>query len=165
MTEKKVRSSNIELIRIVAMFGIALSHYQFFLGEMMAEAPSSLTSMVHYTYSMWRKIGINCFMLITGYFMCVQSTSLKKYAKLLSQIYFYNIVIYVAFILAGKQTLTFGSLTYALFPFREISPDNFITDFLWFYLLLPFLSITAQNLGKKMHAQLVVLLLLVNVGY
>lgn len=40
-----------------------------------------------------RKIRINCFVLITGYFMRTSNITKKKFCKLLGEIYFYKVVI------------------------------------------------------------------------
>jgi hypothetical protein len=39
------------------------------------------------------KTGIDCFVLITGYFMCTSDITKKKFCKLLGEVYFYRIVI------------------------------------------------------------------------
>jgi hypothetical protein len=41
------------------------------------------------------KTGIDCFVLITGYFMCTSNITVKKFLKLLMEIEFYKIVIYL----------------------------------------------------------------------
>lgn len=49
------------------------------------------------------KTGINCFVLITGYFMCKSNITAKKYGKLLGQRYFYTIVIWIVFLMTGYE--------------------------------------------------------------
>lgn len=161
----KVRSSNLELLRIVAMLGIVLSHYHFYLGNLIASNPTSSMSIYHYAIGMGGKIGINIFMLITGYFMCLQDISLKKYLKLLLMVYFYNIIIQGSFMLFGDYPINSSTLLTMFFPFRKIHPDSFITDFLWFYLFIPFVSLLVKNMTRQQHLKLIVLSLIMFVGY
>lgn len=163
--QKNVRSSNLELLRIVAMLGIVLSHYHFYLGDLMSANPTSPMSIYHYSIGMGGKIGINTFMLVTGYFMCVKDITLRKFIKLISWIYFYNIIIQGTFMILGGIDISFFSIVDLIFPFRRIHMDCFYTDFLWFYLLIPFVSILIRNLTTKQHLRLTMLCLLMFVGY
>ena len=95
------RDSNLELLRIVAMLGIIASHYGFGLKPLLAEEPLSINSLWFLNLTLWGKVGINCFMLISGYFMCEMAISAKKYIKLLAQVYFYSILINGIFLLSG----------------------------------------------------------------
>lgn len=165
LEKKMVRSSNFELLRIIAMMAIVLSHYHFFLGEIMSEDPTSVMSIYHYTIGMGGKIGINCFMLITGYFMCVKDISMRKYLKLLSQVYFYNILIQGIFLVLGNIPLNIDSLLDIIFPFRMLHMDSFITDFFWFYLFIPFVSILIRNMTRQQHLRLITLSLVMFIGY
>ena len=93
--EVKIRNSSLELFRIIAMILIIAHHYVVNSGIQahMALAPSSPQSLFLYIFGAWGKTGINCFVLITGYFMCKSHISVKKFIKLLGEIMFYRIVI------------------------------------------------------------------------
>ena len=52
------------------------------------------------------KTGINCFVLITGYYMCESAITARKFFKLLAEVYFYRIIITVIFALTGYEPLT-----------------------------------------------------------
>lgn len=161
-TIKKVRDSNLELYRIVAMLLIVAHHYVVNSGllDVMGQNPPPLSakSLFIYWLGMWGKTGINCFVLITGYFMCTSSITVRKFLKLLLEVYFYRIVIYTVFCVAGYSGITVGDLATVLLPTRNIG-DNFTGCFLFFYLCIPFLNILVHNLNKKQHAMLIVLLL------
>lgn len=58
--------------------------------DKMYEAPLSANSIFLFLFGAWGKTGINCFMLITGYFLCKSNITLKKYIKLISEVLFYN---------------------------------------------------------------------------
>lgn len=83
----KQRSSNLELYRIIVMMLIVAHHYVVLSGLAGTEGvlnhdPLSVNSIYLYLFGMWGKTGINCFMLITGYFMCTSNISWRKFIKL-----------------------------------------------------------------------------------
>ena len=94
---KKVRDSNLELYRIIVMMVIVAHHYVVNSGllEVMETNLSSNRTLFYYLFGLWGKVGINCFVLITGYFMCTSNITIRKFLKLLLEIEFYNVVIYI----------------------------------------------------------------------
>jgi len=109
---------------------------------------------------MWGKTGINCFVMITGYFMCKSGISLRMFMKLLFEVYFYKIIITVIFLFTGYAKPTFNVLFFTLVPIQGFS-KSFVACFMVFYLLIPFLNILINNMNGKQHLQLVGLCLLV----
>lgn len=124
MSQKK-RCSNIELYRIIVMLMIVAHHYVVNSGlmQVMGQQPMSSPSMFYYLFGMWGKTGINCFVLITGYFMCKSDISLRKFLKLLLEIMFYKIVIDSIFLLSGYQDFSLKVLKHALWPIGSVSND------------------------------------------
>lgn len=118
MEAVKKRDSNIELFRIIAMLLIVAHHYVVNSGitQIIAEPPYTWHTYFLYLFGMWGKIGINCFVLITGYFMCTADISLRKFLRLLLEIWFYNIVIYAAFVISGYEPVSFSGIYAALLP-------------------------------------------------
>lgn len=107
---------------------------------------------------MWGKTGINCFMMITGYFMCTSKITARKFIKLLAQIYFYNILIYVIFLISGYETISGIRMIKLLIPFWGFEGD-FVGCFIMFYLTIPFWTILVQNMNRRQHGLLLFLLL------
>lgn len=156
----KQRNSNLELYRIIVMLLIVAHHSVFHSGVMeeMAQNPLCSKSIFFYVFGMWGRTGIDCFVLITGYFMCKSHITIQKYLKLLLEVIFYNVVIYGIFVAMGKQAFSVNELFWSMFPFREIT-SLFVPCFLLFYLFIPYLSILVSHIDKKMHARLIVLCL------
>ena len=71
--------------------------------EIIRENPSSKESIFLWLFGMWGETGINCFLMITGYFMCCQNITLRKFLKLFLEVLFYNVLIYCIFVLFGYQ--------------------------------------------------------------
>lgn len=158
----KVRNSNLELYRIIVMLLIVAHHYVVNSGlvDVMAEEPFSGRSIFFYLFGAWGKTGINCFLMITGYFMCQSKITLRKFLKLLVEVEFYNVVIYILFILAGYESFSFSSCVKSVIPMRNIT-DGFTSCFLVFYLCIPFLNILVHNMDRRMHGLLVLFCLFI----
>ena len=156
----KVRNSNIELYRCIVMSLIVAHHYMIHSGLLKetSNCLTSLDSVYLYLFGMWGKIGVNCFVLITGYFMCQSDISLKKFMKLLLQVEFYKIFIFMAFHI-NDQSLSLDGLL-LLLPFTNID-HGFVDCFLVFYLFIPFLNILIRSMTRKQHVILIVLCLFV----
>lgn len=157
------RESNIELFRIVTMLLIIAHHFVVNSGlisewEPMLTNPLSHRTFYLYVFGAWGKYGINCFVLITGYFMCKSKVTVKKFLKLYFEILFYNFVIYLIFIGAGRETFNKEGLIRTLVPMRDIS-NGFASCYMFFFLLIPFINLLIENMDIKKHLRLTLLLL------
>ena len=159
---KKPRSSNLELYRIVCMLMIVAHHYVLSgyaaPGDPLAVNPVSTNSLFLYLLGAWGKTGINCFMMITGYFMCTSHITLRKFIKLVVQIYFYHLLLYPIFLVTGYETLSASRLVKLALPFWGFN-NGFTSCFIIFYLTIPFWTILVQNMNKRQHTALLILLL------
>ena len=164
MIEKKERNSNIELYRIIVMLLIVMHHYVVNSGllDEMFKTPLAPESIFLYLFGMWGKTGIDCFVLITGYFMCKSSISLYKFVKLLLQIELYNVLFYCIFLYTGYMTLSFSNIIQVINPIPSVN-TGFTSCFLLFYLFIPYLYILLNNLSKSKHILLVFYMLLLHI--
>lgn len=157
---KKQRDSNLELYRIIAMLLIVSHHYVVnsgLLGDIF-EAPLTGVSATMLIFGAWGKTGINCFVLITGYFMCKSSFTWQKLLKLYLQITFYALVIYGIFCITGRAAISAFTSFFFLLPVKSVKGD-FVSCFMAFFLFIPFLNIFLDKLDKRHHRNLVILLL------
>lgn len=156
----KPRRSNLELYRIIVMMLIVAHHYVVNSGlmEVMADDPMSSKSLYLYILGMWGKTGINCFVLITGYFMCRSNITLRKFLKLFLEVMFYNVVIWAIFVVTGYESFSIKMMLKEILPIKSIH-NGFTSCFLVFYLFIPFLNLLVGNLDKKMHQYLLALCL------
>ena len=152
------RNPNLELYRIIVMLLIVAHHFVVNSGvlDVMYEHPLSSNSVFLFLFGAWGKTGINCFMLITGYFMCKSNITLRKYVKLISEVLFYNIVISLLFLVFGIGSIK--DVFEGLLIVRNVDSSNFTACFLVFYLFIPFLNILLHNINQKQHQYLIVLL-------
>lgn len=147
----KMRDSNIELLRIIAMLMIVFSHSTFSVINEVNKYPEATNTLFQYLISGGGKIGINIFMLISGYFMCQQNISFKKFVRLLVWVYFYDLTIGAVLLISGLESLSFFNIIDYVFPFRLNGIDYFTTAFLFFYISIPFWRIFIDHLDKRQH--------------
>lgn len=153
------RESNLELYRILVMLAIIAHHYVVNSGLMTVinqTSALSFPSIFLLLYGCWGKIGINCFVLITGYFMCTSNITVRKFLKLFLEWMFYKYVIWLIFILTGYQTLTLKEAIKNLLPIRTLT-DGFTSCYIVFYLFIPFLNILIHAMSEKQHRMLLLL--------
>lgn len=158
----KPRSSNLELYRIVCMLMIVAHHYVVNSGITSHCAPLytdliSEKSIFIVLFGAWGKTGINCFLMITGYFMCTSKITLRKFIKLMGQIYLYKLLLYPMLLVAGYETFSLLRIVKVLMPTWGFS-TNFTGCFIGFWLTIPFLNILIQNMNKQQHEVLLLLL-------
>lgn len=159
----KNRQSNIELYRIVLMLLIIASHYVSQSGLLAPNGPIyanpiSSASLFLLILGAWGRIAVNGFVLITGYFMCQKTAKYEKLASLFFEMMFYRIVISIVLWTSGYASISLQELFNVLIPIRVIS-DGFISEYLVFYLFIPYLNILVNCLNKKMHFLLIMLCL------
>lgn len=104
------------------------------------------------------KTGINCFVLITGYFMCTSRITLLKYGKLIGARFFYTVIFFMIFCISGYSAFSIKKLFKGVFPFYKVQ-DNFTGCFLLFYLFIPFLNKLIYTMTEREHLVLLTLCL------
>ena len=159
----KCRSSNLELYRILCMLMIVAHHYVVNSGLTSPDgplitAPAPANSLYLALFGAWGKTGINCFLMITGYFMCTSKITLRKFIKLMAQIYLYRLLLFPIFLIAGYETISIIRIIKLLMPTWGFT-DNFTGCFIGFWLTIPFLNLLVQNMTKRQHELLLLLLL------
>ena len=168
MGKTNTRKSNIELLRIIMMFSIVAHHYVINSGLLDAfdtgiASKASLNYVFLSLWGMWGKTGINVFILISGYFMCTSSLTIRRYCKILLEWALYHFVIYFIMLIAGYETagperifdLIFEILRYAN------GSGNFLNSFLIFYLFIPFINKFIESISKAEFKRFVFLLIFV----
>lgn len=156
--EKNVRQSNFELLRIISMILIVMSHCDEIFG--LADLYSTslgiykiITDWLH----IGGQIGVGCFVLVSGYFMVEQNISTKKILKLAGEVWFYTISIWLIWmgwnIFSNNQLdiiLLFKRTVLAFFPIL-FSHYWFVTAYLILMMLSPFFNKLIFSLDEKSY--------------
>lgn len=145
------------------MLMIVAHHYVVNSGLTLPDSPMmqdrfACNSLYLMLFGAWGKTGINCFLLITGYFMCTSKITLRKFVKLMAQIYCIRFLVFPLLLVGGYESISGLRIVKLLMPtwgFR----DNFTGCFIAFWLTIPFLSILVQNMTRRQHQLLLLLAL------
>ena len=151
--KKVIRNSNVELLRIIAMFMIIGHHYSYYGGFEYDTATISFNRMWYQFLLMGGKIGANIFLVISAWFLTgVENVPYKKLQKLWGQISFYAIVLLsVSFFL---NEISGKAIVKALFP---ISFEQwwYASGYFILLLMVPFLNKWIQSVNREDYRKFV----------
>lgn len=170
---KAKRQYNIELLRIFSMFMIVLSHYVSY-GIQPHEQynkfhPEILSDLLNYLSlqlcSIFTRTGVNCFVLITGYFLIEKTQIRNSIIRLWFQVVFYALGMGLILFLLGQNDCF--SITYVLKNLTPFPTDKywFVSQYIGLVLLAPFLAQLTAHLNQKQMFFLLCLLLILFFRY
>ncbi|MDN6571988.1 MAG: acyltransferase [Staphylococcus equorum] len=146
------KKSNFEFLRILAMFMIVLHHFSVH-SEWGFPLGITLPKFVVQLLSIGGKVGVNCFILISGYFLCKSSFKLKSLRNIWSNTLFYSILISLCFIFFDQAKINVVIIIRSLFPILT-STYWFITAYILLYLCVSFLNLLIENMDNKLYKRL-----------
>lgn len=154
------RNSNIELLRIIAIIFIVLSHYTVHSGIDKSSMPFGFNRFI-LEVSTLGNLGTLMFIMISGYFL-IYSNHLKidRLIKTIFQIFFYSSTIYIILVALNIIPFSNNSLLKSIFPI--ISKEYwFATAYIILYLFYPFINKLINNLTRREHLKFILLLALI----
>ena len=159
---KAKRQANFELLRIAAMLMIIALHYlnmgQIFLPY---SVDASLRNHVAGLIESFCIVGVNCYVLISGYFMTESAWKPARVLSLAAQVLFYSLLVTAVMLGAGvvrAAELSYEWLRY-LFPLQS-EHYWFASHYLVLYLLSPVLAAGVEKLSQKTLRSVIAFLLL-----
>lgn len=158
---KSNRDSNFEFFRIILMLAIIAHHYVVNSGITSLYDFNNITGNMIFLqfFGFAGKIGINCFVFITGYFMIKSRFKFHKLLKLYLEIKFYTLIIYVLFLMTGYESFSFGGFIKMIFNVAYSAEAGFTGTFVFLYMLIPFINAMLLHLNKKLHLTLIAIFL------
>lgn len=158
MIQKQQRNSSIELLRIIAMLFIVLSHLCVHNGLDVNAMPYSFNK-IFLQCGILGNIGVNVFVIITGYFYCNKNFSTKRLSSLFVQVWFYSVILALVVIVGFNYKPSLKTLLTIVFPtlFREYW---FFTAYVVLMLISPFINILIKNLSRNNYFCLLLCLII-----
>ncbi|MCU7496690.1 MAG: acyltransferase [Ignavibacteria bacterium] len=153
----KSRDNNIELLRIIAMLMIVAHHYMWHGGALKQCATYSIDWFFAWTVEALSVVAVNCYVLISSYFLVNSGFKLKKLLRLWIQVLFYSLGAYFFLIAIGLEQLGAKKIITSSFPLLT-NRYWFITVYVALYIFSPFLNILIHALSKKQMQNLVMIL-------
>lgn len=158
--EKTKRNSKFEILRILCMLLIIMHHFACHGGYIFDGSVSAFNKAVVDMFIVGGKIGVNVFVLISGYFLVKSDFKFSKLFKLLLEVCFYSTFIYLIFVIFGKISFSFNDFIKIILP--TITKQYwFVTCYIILYILSPFLNKMLKNFEKKDYFWLIALLLVI----
>lgn len=149
IVKSKGRDLNFELLRITSMMAIVFGHLS-------STGPALINPLALFG-------DVNCFILITGYFMANGKFKASRIVRLVIETIFYCFLITLIFYIINPHQIGVFQLLKSIFPFAPTSFSYwFVNKYLGLILLQPFLSYLIKNLTKKQFKYLIILLLILN---
>lgn len=152
-----MRSSNFELLRIIAILCIIAFHFSFEGG--FSYPDFCFNEFVVYSFHMLGELGVNLFILISGYHMIKGTFKWKKLLTLILEVQFYNWI--CVFLSMQFNGLVLDKRTFFtnFFPVTEYK-YWFITAYILLYLFSPYINKLLLSLSQKEFQNLMTLCLI-----
>lgn len=153
---KNQRMANIELLRNISMFMVLAIHLftkTSVLWNMDPKRPAYAASWLLYGLCM---TGVNCYVIISGYFLCDSHFKLEKLLKIYVQVLFYSVTL----ALISKYVLGLEMVSSWVAVLLPITNREywFATIYLGMYCLTPFLNLLIKALNQQQFQGLLAVL-------
>lgn len=169
------RQSNFELLRIISMILIVMSHCDDIFGVYkLYTATVGVNKIITELFNWGGQIGVGCFLLISGYFMVEQKITIKKILRVAGEVWSYTIGIWIIWSAYGlyRNTLSMSDcIEEAKYAFLPILKSHywFVTAYLILMILSPFLnklifSLT-QTEYRKFLASIIMIFVVLQGGF
>lgn len=145
----KERNSNFEILRIIAMFLIIAHHFAVHTNWLNG------TTFIVKAFQVGGKLGVNLFVLISGYFLVSGKFKLKKLIRLVLEVMFYSVGIYLVMCAFGETEFKLNDFIYYCMPLTN-KIYWFATTYVIMYCLTPFINIIIKNVTKKQYICLLI---------
>ena len=151
----KKRNSSIELLRIVCMIMIVTLHSLGFTGLLTNYKDFSFNGAIIWILEVLSFVAVNCYVLISAYFMCDKKTSFKKNIKLWTQVFFYSVLFLIIGLVLKIDMSNYEKIKYLL-PF-SMRVYWFPVVYMLLTLLSPIITLLIKNLNKKQFIYLLII--------
>ena len=168
---KKQRQPNFEILRLVAMMTIVLWHLYLhgffylnaktdndFVSFSLTSATDGCLYFIHQCLIIVSRMGVNLFVMITGYFMINSRPRWDKVPVIWFQTMFYCVAIYAILVGAGIYDFSLKDFGAQFVPVYNGS-YWFVTQYVGLIVLAPFVNIMVRNLSRLQYRALLLVLL------
>jgi Uncharacterized protein conserved in bacteria len=158
---KKSRSSNFELLRIICMILILAYHYCIHGNDhSIFNTAFSLNQVIAIIFGSWGLLGVDCFIFISAYFLIgSQRFRTKKVVMLLLQCSFYSTALAIIMLLFHKTELSRQDILESVFS-PAYNLYWFVTAYCLLYTIYPFLNKIISSIPIRTLARFLIVLTL-----
>lgn len=150
----KKRNSNLELLRIISMI-LIIMHHSIYHGLANVDQYYSINKYIADIIFLVGKIGVNIFILISGYFLITSHFTLRAALRFLGQVWFYSIGIMLILTMTGVTKFTDYDIVHSLLPI-SFNMNWFATVYFVMVLFSPYMNRLAKCITQKQYQILLV---------
>lgn len=168
---KAARNPRIDCLRAISMLLIVVQHYVFWglkplnldVFQIIGSGGALLNYLSMETLYLLSCIGVNCFVMISGYFTITKTTHRwDSLLRLWFTTVFYSVILFLVslFLSKGQLTLSTDDLKALLHCFFPVYSRQywFISTYIAVMLIAPYFSIMVKNITRKNFRYLLVIL-------
>ncbi len=155
-----MRQSNIELLRVLAMFLIVMHHYVTHgtTNFVYLDPPLSVQNVFALFLGAFGRPAVGIFVLICGYFSIKSEFKLPRFVSLIAQVLSYSVILLLVarFILPGGSAIGRDDILASIFP-TGYGTYWFFTSYAVLLLLSPYINLLLLKLTQKQYKALILL--------
>lgn len=160
--KRKVRQSNFELLRIIAMLMIILHHFAGH-GRVYDSVTQGGGKIVAALFFIGGSLGVNIFMLISSYFLIDTKFSLKRVLRIWFELFFYSVIFTVFGKIILKGTYNYEVWLRSFFPVT-FNAAWFAVVYIFICFISPFMNRLIKCMDKKRYTAFISVLFISLVG-
>ncbi len=155
------RTTNIEIVRIIAMLLIVMSHYSGYSGFNWESIDGiTINKIFMNTFFNFGTLGVSLFIIISGYFYDKNKVNLYKVVRLILQIFIFSIIGLIIGIIIGDSNLNMKNIIKSIMP-TTFGLYWFATCYILIYLFSPFIKMIIDKFSKRDLKILITLMILI----
>ena len=162
--KRQPRRSSLELLRIICMI-LIVAHHIGVHGHYGNMELSALNRFVINLLKSGGKLGVNVYMLISGYFLVNSSFKLKRLINTLALTLFYSVAIYFSFVFFVPGIGFDWNVLYVSVHIIDHNAYWFVTCYAATVVLSPFINKLIHAMNKREHLILIILLLVMQAAF
>lgn len=145
------RNASLDVLRVLCMFMIVTGHC-ILHGGIFDELAGDMSINYVETKILYNllQVHVNCFVLISGYFLCTSTFKLSKWIKLWGCTLFYSVLLFIILCATGNAVFSITEMVKSCLPFSQ-QRYWFVTTYLLMYILSPICNAAIANLTQKQH--------------
>lgn len=146
LAKTKERHAGVELLRILAMLMVLTLH--FLIKGKYSSSSNFFVNLESWLLVCFSVVAVNCYVLISGYFMCDKSFKLKRITNTYAQMWFYSVVAFLVAVALGFYEFSYGNLLKSVLPF-VFENYWFVSVYIILMIFSPLLNSAIKNMDKK----------------
>lgn len=148
------KMSQFEILRVISMLLIIMLHFLSHGGVNNELKIGTVDYMFFTVARSFAYLGVNCFVLISGYFLCDKDFKSSRIFKIIIQVLFYSLLGSIIVVLLTNKSLSLKEILFTLFPLTG-NKYWFASVYVVLLILSPVLNSAINKLNQKQHLTLV----------